>query len=174
MAELKKCEILEDVLVDAKIEIEPRLSYYETSTPEKKAEALQEWCDDVREFFRDHRSQDANSFDVVRITRKECSACRNEWDPAQGDGSSHDFEVGKTYCANCGAEFVKAARPNCYECKFRGEIPGDCHSSCSNTHAKVVGAKHGRVNGWFYWPVNFDPIWLEKCDGFERVEKVSV
>jgi hypothetical protein len=21
-------------------------------------------------------------------------------------------------------------KPNCYECKYRGNVPGDCHSSC--------------------------------------------
>jgi len=23
---------------------------------------------------------------------------------------------------------------------------------------------------WFIWPVNFDPVWLENCDGFEPKE----
>jgi hypothetical protein len=22
-------------------------------------------------------------------------------------------------------------------------------------------------NGWFCWPFNFDPVWLEACDGFK-------
>lgn len=26
---------------------------------------------------------------------------------------------------------------------------------------------HGIKNGWFIWPVNFDPVWLEHCLGFE-------
>lgn len=26
---------------------------------------------------------------------------------------------------------------------------------------------HGIRNGWFVWPVNFDPVWLETCNGFE-------
>lgn len=25
---------------------------------------------------------------------------------------------------------------------------------------------HGIRNGWFVWPVNFDPVWLESCEGF--------
>ena len=57
-------------------------------------------------------------------------------------------------------------KPNCYECKYRNEIPGDCHSTCQNDQAKVTGNKHGIRNGWFLWPWNFDPIWLESCDGF--------
>ncbi len=30
---------------------------------------------------------------------------------------------------------------------------------------------HGIRNGWFVWPVNFDPVWLEHCDGFSMHEK---
>ena len=30
---------------------------------------------------------------------------------------------------------------------------------------------HGIKNGWFIWPVNFDPVWLEHCDGFTVKEK---
>jgi len=26
---------------------------------------------------------------------------------------------------------------------------------------------HGVKNGWFNFPWNFDPVWLENCDGFE-------
>lgn len=59
-------------------------------------------------------------------------------------------------------------KPNCYKCKHRGEIPGDCHSSCRNVTAIVNANNHGVKNGWFYWPLNFDPVWLEACDGFEK------
>jgi hypothetical protein len=24
--------------------------------------------------------------------------------------------------------------------------------------------------GWFVWPLNFDPVWLENCDGFSDNE----
>ena len=76
-------------------------------------------------------------------------------------------------------------KPNCYKCKYRREIPGDIHSACAypgnkigildmfmqtsdnrkklNIKADPIGIK----NGWFMWPVNFDPAWLENCDGFE-------
>jgi len=32
--------------------------------------------------------------------------------------------------------------------------------------AKVTGHSSGIRNGWFMWPLNFDPTWLESCDGF--------
>jgi len=55
----------------------------------------------------------------------------------------------------------------CYDCEFRQSIPGDCHSFCRNWNAKVKGNSHGIKNGWFAWPFNFDPTWLEECDGFK-------
>lgn len=89
----------------------------------------------------------------------------------------------------------------CYECKHRRDIPGDCHSRCVHpgngftednplsellsllgkrvgpvpqppgAKITVTGNAHGIKHGWFNWPFNFDPIWLESCDGFEVVEK---
>ncbi len=66
---------------------------------------------------------------------------------------------------------MKEETPNCYECKYRGTIPGDCHSTCSNKKAIVQGNEHGIKSGWFFWPFNFDPVWLEKCDGFKKDTK---
>jgi len=62
-------------------------------------------------------------------------------------------------------------KPNCYKCKYRGEIPGDCHSTCSNKKANVKGNPHGIRSGWFFWPWNFDPTWLISCTGFKKKEK---
>ena len=57
----------------------------------------------------------------------------------------------------------------CYKCIYRREVPlvDDAHSSCANKHAHVTGALYGRRSGWFFWPISFDPVWLESCDGFE-------
>ncbi len=35
---------------------------------------------------------------------------------------------------------------------------------------KVTANYHGIKNGWFVWPANFDPTWLESCNGFEESE----
>ncbi len=87
--------------------------------------------------------------------------------------------------------------PNCYECKYRGPIPGNCHSQCLHPKVdnvrdgavalasmfggerlgigptpnklNVTGNPHGIKNGWFLWPFNFDPLWLESCDGWEPI-----
>lgn len=75
---------------------------------------------------------------------------------------------------------------NCYDCKHRGGIPGDCHSKCQHpaigsdaeglmmsmglvpNRLGIRGNAHGIRNGWFCWPINFDPVWLESCNGFEQ------
>jgi len=90
------------------------------------------------------------------------------------------------------------SKPNCYDCKYRRNVPGDAHSSCvhpkigeidsnpfgavvdmiSNpdriTNAarelNIVANPHGVRNGWFWWPANFDPVWLENCSGLEKRE----
>ena len=80
-------------------------------------------------------------------------------------------------------------RPKCYDCCHRRTVIGNTHSECAHPEAKVVGNlllmrsgnipktelnikgnQHGINNGWFYWPTNFDPTWLERCDGFEPKE----
>ena len=77
-------------------------------------------------------------------------------------------------------------RPNCYKCKHRGTVYGDAHSCCKYPTNKtgffdffakvnvknaqklnIKADRYGVEMGWFMWPVNFDPVWLENCDGFE-------
>lgn len=79
-------------------------------------------------------------------------------------------------------------KPDCYQCRFRGDLPGDTHSCCrypSNETGlfdlfkpanlaniatlKIEGHPHGIAKGWFLWPVNYDPVWLLHCDGFETL-----
>ncbi len=94
----------------------------------------------------------------------------------------------------------QTTKPNCYECVYRGEVPGSAHSCCEHPDTqdarsspmskivgiigggmpipskawktlKVVGVSHGVRMGWFGWPLNFDPTWLEHCDGFKAKEQ---
>lgn len=61
-------------------------------------------------------------------------------------------------------------KPNCYKCVYRGTLAGDYHSRCAHPSVRdveVTGNPHGIKNGWFNWPYNFDPVWLETCNGFE-------
>ena len=81
-------------------------------------------------------------------------------------------------------------KPNCYACQHRRELVGDAHSRCVNPRISsedaiitpllllsgiaapamkrlnVTAHRHGVQNGWFIWPMNFDPVWLVSCDGF--------
>lgn len=89
-----------------------------------------------------------------------------------------------------------AEKADCYECKYRGTVPGSCHSSCKHPANEAINDNpmlglmaalggnrgggmsvspkelnikadpHGVRSGWFAFPFNFDPIWLENCDGF--------
>lgn len=90
-------------------------------------------------------------------------------------------------------------KPGCYGCKFRGNVPGDAHSQCLHPLVEaakkeafasiyslfalagggvpmpvngmiVKGNSHGIRNGWFTWPFNFDPVWLEECSGYDPKE----
>lgn len=31
---------------------------------------------------------------------------------------------------------------------------------------EIKGNEHGIKKGWFAWPTNFDPVWLEHCRGY--------
>lgn len=85
-------------------------------------------------------------------------------------------------------------KPNCYDCRWRGELPGDAHSCCNHpalsaghdavkwiaaqsfflnqrfTLFNVTADPHGIRKGWFMWPINYDPVWLLTCDAFEAKE----
>lgn len=94
------------------------------------------------------------------------------------------------------------AKPDCYKCKYRGEVPGSAHSSCKHPKAKpkdanpmaellsimgapvvsitgiqkleIEGHPTGVRGGWFNWPYNFDPVWLLKCKGFTPKKKATL
>ncbi len=93
-----------------------------------------------------------------------------------------------------------AEKPDCYDCRFRDDIPGDAHSCCKHPDAppitglgqivQILGSRSGagpgfttRMDvvfhptgvrkGWAAWPWNFDPVWLLKCSGFTRKEDTT-
>jgi hypothetical protein len=50
------------------------------------------------------------------------------------------------------------------------------HGEGPQQAASALGIRanyHGISQGWFVWPVNFDPVWLEHCDGFTASESVT-
>lgn len=57
----------------------------------------------------------------------------------------------------------------CYSCIHKRNVPGDAHIACAKPDLGVRGNPHGINHGWFFYPVNFDPIWKEtNCKNFEN------
>ena len=84
-------------------------------------------------------------------------------------------------------------KKNCYSCVHRRNIPGDAHSECfhpsisDTTYIRMMvmtatfayGAsvlkrlpelqldvdQHAVSAGYFSFPVNFDPVWINECKG---------
>lgn len=62
-------------------------------------------------------------------------------------------------------------KTNCYNCEFKRNVPGDCHIQCVNPDPEMIGNAHGIKNGWFIYPLVFDPIWMEKeCSNYKEVK----
>ena len=63
-------------------------------------------------------------------------------------------------------------KPDCYKCKHRGDLAWDTHSECLHPDRfkkdlGIKGVPKGIDGGWFFWPFNFDPVWLKECKGYE-------
>ncbi len=57
---------------------------------------------------------------------------------------------------------------SCWECKHKRSVPGNAHIRCVEPDPEMKGNKHGLVNGWFYYPNLFDPVWMiKKCCNWE-------
>lgn len=82
-------------------------------------------------------------------------------------------------------------KPDCYNCSFRGTVPGSAHSSCKylddvfeepdlsmmktalsigmaslkddDGNEPVTMNETGINGGWAAWPLDYDPIWVDKC-----------
>jgi hypothetical protein len=64
------------------------------------------------------------------------------------------------------------AMSECWSCIHRRSIPGDAHISCIKPDPQMTGHPHGVRNGWFLYPINFDPVWKAKlCANYEAKEK---
>lgn len=59
----------------------------------------------------------------------------------------------------------------CFECEHKRNVPGNAHIKCVNPDPEMVGNDHGIRNGWFIYPLLFDPVWMEKkCSNFSLGE----
>ncbi len=57
----------------------------------------------------------------------------------------------------------------CRTCKHRREVSWNTHIECVKPCSQVVGVEHGIRNGWFIYPLLFDPIWGSGCTNYEAV-----
>lgn len=65
-----------------------------------------------------------------------------------------------------------AAKWNCFKCKYKGKVLGSCHICCKNpsTELNIEQDPQGVNGGWCNFPHNFDPVWIDNCDGFEPAD----
>jgi hypothetical protein len=66
---------------------------------------------------------------------------------------------------------INLGEAKCHECLFKYNVPGNTHIGCSKPDSSVKGDPHGIKNGWFIYPILFDPIWMiVKCRHFKEKE----
>lgn len=66
----------------------------------------------------------------------------------------------------------RSIREECWDCQFKQAIPRDAHIRCLNPDPEMIGDPHGIRMGWFWYPLNFDPVWKQKkCCNFKEKEK---
>lgn len=64
---------------------------------------------------------------------------------------------------------VRTKENECYKCAYKRDIPGDCHVQCIRPDLSIRGSQWAISHGWFFYPLNFDPVWKEKmCANFEE------
>ena len=93
--------------VEAKVVIEPHRSFHRSwaynpndsveEQSKKEVEYYREWADELKDFFRDHRSQDVNDVYVDVTEINACNQCGEAWEEA------YDEDNKEYYCACCGA-----------------------------------------------------------------------
>lgn len=60
----------------------------------------------------------------------------------------------------------------CHQCKHHETVPGNCHIRCIKPDPDMTGNAHGIQEGWFIYPILFDPVWAtKKCVNFEEVKE---
>ena len=71
-------------------------------------------------------------------------------------------------------EDKRGAVEECYSCVHRRDVPGNAHIECVKPDAEMIGSPHGIREGWFMYPLLFDPVWKRKrCSNHEPIDKVN-
>jgi len=62
----------------------------------------------------------------------------------------------------------------CYHCAHKRSVAGNAHIQCVKPDASMSGVEHGIKNGWFFYPMLFDPTWKKvMCKNYENHEQVD-
>lgn len=70
---------------------------------------------------------------------------------------------------------VDLVRNDCGNCRFKRDVPGNSHIQCVKPDPDMTGNQHGIKEGWFMYPILFDPTWCTaKCKNYESTELVSL
>lgn len=63
----------------------------------------------------------------------------------------------------------------CCRCEHKEDVPGNCHIKCNMPDALMEGNQHGIQNGWFFYPLLFDPTWKVKmCRNYKEKQLANV
>lgn len=90
-------------------------------------------------------------------TKPNCYECKHQWGVP---GSAHSSCRHPAFSSiNSDPAFQLLGLLRATDRRFLGSIGSD---KCN-----VVGNAHGIKMGWFMHPLNFDPVWLESCTGYE-------
>jgi hypothetical protein len=58
-------------------------------------------------------------------------------------------------------------RSECYGCLYKRDLLGNAHVGCRNPDPAMTGDAHGVAQGWFRYPLDFDPVWKTRlCRNF--------
>ena len=97
------------------------------------------------------------------VTRPDCDKCKFRGSvPGSAHSRCHHPSIAEITASPIGNLFSAFASIQ--------RTPPIVHSS---HRLQVKGNPHGISHGWFNWPWNFDPIWLEECDGFEAIPEAE-
>ena len=56
----------------------------------------------------------------------------------------------------------------CYLCKHKEDVPGNCYIKCNKPDSNMIGDKIGIKYNCFSYPFLFDPKWKTKfCDNYQ-------
>lgn len=63
---------------------------------------------------------------------------------------------------------LRQVTDECWSCKHKRSLDWNTHIRCSKPDRWMTGSRHGIVNGWFTYPIEFDPVWKTKlCSNYE-------